>query len=44
MASCEHGNGPFGFIKCGEFINCLSNYQLLKKDSARKESVSWLDR
>jgi hypothetical protein len=28
---CEYGTEPSGFIKCREFINQLSDYQLLKK-------------
>jgi hypothetical protein len=31
---CEHGNELLGSIKGGEFIDLLSNYQLVKKDSA----------
>jgi hypothetical protein len=27
---CEHGNEPWGFIKRGEFLDWLSDYQLLK--------------
>jgi len=27
---CEHGNEPSGFIKGGEFLDSLSEYQLLK--------------
>jgi hypothetical protein len=30
--SCEHGNEPPGYIKGREFIEQLSDYQLLKKD------------
>jgi hypothetical protein len=32
--SCEHGNEPSISIKGGEFLDYLSDYQLLKKDSA----------
>jgi hypothetical protein len=32
---CEHGNEPSGSIKCGEFLDQLSDCQLLKKNSAR---------
>jgi hypothetical protein len=32
--SCEHGNAPSGSIKGGEFLDYLSDCQLLKKDSA----------
>jgi hypothetical protein len=31
---CEHGNEPSGFIKGGEPLDQLNDYQLLKKDSA----------
>jgi hypothetical protein len=31
--SCERGNETSGSIKGGEFIDYLSNYQFLKKDS-----------
>jgi hypothetical protein len=30
----EHGNGLLGFIKGGDFLDHLSDYQLLQKDSA----------
>jgi hypothetical protein len=32
--SCEHGNEHSGSIKCGEFLDYLRNYHLLKKDSS----------
>jgi hypothetical protein len=32
--SCEHDHEPSGSIKEGEFLDYLSDYQLLKKDSA----------
>jgi hypothetical protein len=32
--SCEHGNEISGSIKGGEFLDYISDYQLLKKDSA----------
>jgi hypothetical protein len=32
--SFEHGNKPSGSIKYGEFLDQLSDYQLLKTDSA----------
>jgi hypothetical protein len=33
MASpCEHGNGPLGSMKDGEFVAWMSDCQLLKKD------------
>jgi hypothetical protein len=31
--SCEHDSNPSGFIKGGEFLDYVSNYQLLKKES-----------
>jgi hypothetical protein len=31
---CEHSNEPMDSIKGGEFVDQLSDYQLLKKDSA----------
>jgi hypothetical protein len=31
--SCEHGNEPSGPIKGGEFLDYLSDCQLLMKDS-----------
>jgi hypothetical protein len=31
---CEHGNEPSGSIKGVEFLDYLSDYQLLKKGSA----------
>jgi hypothetical protein len=33
-ASYEHGNEPSGYIKCGELLDYLCDYRLLKKDSA----------
>jgi hypothetical protein len=32
--TCEHGNTTSVSIKDGEFLGQLSNYQLLKEDSA----------
>ena len=32
--TCECDNEPSGSIKCGEFLDYLKKYQLLKKDSA----------
>jgi hypothetical protein len=29
---CEHGNEPSGSVKGGEFLNWLSDCQLLKKE------------
>jgi hypothetical protein len=34
MGSCEHGDEPSYSIKGGEFLNQMSDYQLLKKVSA----------
>jgi hypothetical protein len=31
---CEHGTESSGCIKGGEFLDLLSDYQLLKEDSA----------
>jgi hypothetical protein len=31
--SCEHGNEPSGSIRGGEFLECLGDYRLLKKES-----------
>jgi hypothetical protein len=39
---CERGNQPSGFMKCGKFIDCLWNHQLLQKDFSVK-LVSWLE-
>jgi hypothetical protein len=33
-SSCEHSNEPLGSINDGEFFYQLSDYQLLKKESA----------
>lgn len=30
-ASCNHGNGPLGFIKGGEFMDRLIYYNIFKK-------------
>jgi hypothetical protein len=30
----EHGNGPSGSIEVREFLDYLSDYQLLKNDAA----------
>jgi hypothetical protein len=32
--SCEHGNEPSGSIKCWIILEQLSDWRLLKKDSA----------
>jgi hypothetical protein len=32
--SCEHGNEPPGSIKCWEILEWLSDWRLLKKNSA----------
>jgi hypothetical protein len=34
VGSCEQGNEPSGSIKGEEFLDLLSDYQLLKKDAA----------
>jgi hypothetical protein len=36
VGSCEHGNGTTGSIKCGEFVDWLSDYYcwLLNEDCA----------
>jgi hypothetical protein len=34
MESYEHGNEASGSIKDGEFLDQVSDYQLLKNDSA----------
>jgi hypothetical protein len=35
-AACEHGNELSGSVKGVKFFNKLSDYQLLKKDSAAR--------
>jgi hypothetical protein len=43
VGSCEHGNEPSNFIKDGEYLDCLSDCKVLKKDSAPWGwSVGWL--
>jgi len=39
VGSYKHGNEPLGAIKGMEFLDQLSDYQLLKKDSAPWSSV-----
>jgi hypothetical protein len=39
VGTCEYGNEPSGSIKDGEFLDYLSNYNLLKKDSAPWSSL-----
>jgi hypothetical protein len=34
VSSCEHGNEPSGSVKGGEFLDLLSDSQLLKANSA----------
>jgi hypothetical protein len=29
---CENGNEPLVFIKCGEFLDQLCGYELVKED------------
>jgi hypothetical protein len=40
--SCEHGNEFPGSIRGGEFVDKLSNCQLLKKNSALCSKCSFL--
>jgi len=41
--SCEHDNEPSGSIKGREFLDWLSGYWLLKKDSTpQRWLVGWL--
>jgi len=40
VSSCENGNETSGSIKGREFLEHLSDYQLLKKDSAPWSLVS----
>jgi hypothetical protein len=35
--SCEHGNEPSGFIKCGYIVGCVTRWYLLKDNC-----VGWL--
>ena len=30
--TCEYGDEPSGSIKCGEFLDLLKNFWLLRKD------------
>jgi hypothetical protein len=46
--SCEHGNEPLGSVKCWEILEWLSDWRLLKMDSApwsllllRQDEVVW---
>ena len=32
--TCECGNEPLSYVKCGEFLDWLRTGQLLRKDSA----------
>jgi hypothetical protein len=34
MGSCEHDKEPLGSVKDGEFIDQLTNYQLLRNGTA----------
>jgi hypothetical protein len=34
VGSCEHGNEPSGSIKGGEFLDKMSDYKLINRDSA----------
>jgi hypothetical protein len=40
--SCEHGNGPSGSIKCGEFIDYLSVLLASQEGLCSMELVSYL--
>jgi hypothetical protein len=40
VGSCEYGNATSGSIKDGEFLEQLSDYQLLKKNSAPRITIS----
>jgi hypothetical protein len=31
-STCECGNEPLGYVKCGEFVDWLRTGQLLKED------------
>jgi hypothetical protein len=42
--SCEHDTEPSGSIEGGKFFDHLSDYQVLKKDSAPWSSVSQVGR
>jgi hypothetical protein len=33
VGSCEYGNEPLGSVKREKFLDCLSDYQLHKKDT-----------
>ena len=33
VGTCDCGNEPSCTIKCGEFLDSLKTYQLIKKDS-----------
>lgn len=37
--SFEHSNSPLSFIKCGEFIDQLRDYKLVKKYSAPRSRL-----
>jgi hypothetical protein len=36
---CENGNEPLGSVTCGELIDQLSDYYLVKKDSTELINV-----
>jgi hypothetical protein len=42
VGSWEPGNESLGFIKYGEFLNQLSNYHFIKKDSGLMKLFAWL--
>jgi hypothetical protein len=33
MGCCEHGNEPRDYTRCGEILDLLRDYQLLKRSS-----------
>jgi hypothetical protein len=39
--SCEHGDEPSGFIKCGEFLDWLSELLASQKGLCSMELVSY---
>jgi hypothetical protein len=38
---CEHGDETLGFVKGEEYLDHLSNYQLLKNNSGFIQSLNW---
>jgi hypothetical protein len=39
VSACKHGNEPSGSITDGEFLDYLSDYQLLKTESALRSQL-----